>query len=180
MNNNIILLKGFLFALVGLFVVLTLFSLFIPGNVVTTKAVPVHVSSEKILQSLTDFNQWKSWHPVFKSDSNNVIVSNPSSGVNAFLQWNSGGASNKMTITEVTNQGIRFSLTRPGETAIENSLKVLALQDSTGYQVEWSSLTKLGWYPWEKFAGIFVGDITGPGYEAALLSLQQYLERPMR
>lgn len=174
------LLKGFLFAIVGLFVVMTLFSLILPGNVITIKAVPVHTSSDKILNAVSDFNQWKSWHPVFKSDSNNVIVSNPSSGVNAFLQWNSNGASNRMTITELTAQGIRFNLSRPGETPIENSLNVLPLHDSTGYQVEWSALTKLGWYPWQKFAGIFVGEITGPGYEAALLSLQRHLEEPMR
>lgn len=180
MNNKLQLLKGFLFALVGLFVVVTLFSLLLPGSVVTTKAVPIHTSSAVILRSVTDFDQWKLWHPVFKADSSHVTISNPSSGVNAFIEWESSGKKNKMEITEQTEQGIRFRLTRPGEKAIENSLKVLPLQDSTGYQVEWSSLTKLSWLPWEKFAGIFVGDITGPGYEAALLSLQQHLERAMR
>lgn len=174
------LVKGFLFAITGLFVVITLFSLIIPSRVITTKAVPVHASSAVILQTIKDFNQWKLWNPVFKADSNNVIISNPPVGKSAFVKWKTGSATNTITITEEFGTGIRFTLSRPGENIVENTLKVLPLQDSSGYQVEWSALTKLKWYPWEKFAGIFVGDITGPGYEAALLSLQNYIEKEKR
>jgi hypothetical protein len=32
------------------------------------------------------------------------------------------------------------------------------------------------WYPWEKFSGIFVDKMTGPGYQAALNELKDFVE----
>jgi hypothetical protein len=43
--------------------------------------------------------------------------------------------------------------------------------------VEWRSLTRLHWYPWEKFYAIFMDKITGPGYEAALNGLKEIVEK---
>jgi hypothetical protein len=48
--------------------------------------------------------------------------------------------------------------------------------DSSAMQVEWRVLTKLKWYPWEKFYGIFIDKLTGPGYEVALNNLKELAE----
>ena len=67
-------------------------------------------------------------------------------------------------------------LQREGENEVINMISILPLPDSNQVQVEWRSLTKLKWSPWEKFYGIFVEKLTGPGYEAALNSLKSYTE----
>ncbi len=173
------LVKGFLLALTGLFVVVTLFSLLIPSKVFTSKGVVIYASQQKIVATLKDFNQWKHWHPIFSNDTNNIRISKPSDGVNASIEWGLAGKKNKMTITEVFDQGIKLNLSRSGENPVENSIVVLPLKDSGSYQVEWTALTRLKWYPWEKFAGIFVTQITGPGYEAALNALKSYAENSL-
>lgn len=170
------LVKGFLLAVTGLFVVITLFSLLIPSKVFTSKGVVIYASQQKIVAALKDFNQWKQWHPLFSNDTNNILISQPSNAVNASIEWGLAGKKNKMTITEVFDQGIKLNLSRSGENPVENSIVVLPLEDSSSYQVEWTALTRLKWYPWEKFAGIFVNEITGPGYEAALNALKSYTE----
>ena len=43
-------------------------------------------------------------------------------------------------------------------------------------QVEWNAVTRLKWYPWEKFYGIFIEKSSGQGYEDALNSLKTYVE----
>ncbi|MDB5203623.1 MAG: hypothetical protein JWQ27_3032 [Ferruginibacter sp.] len=173
---NMKMLKGFLVALIGLFIVITLLSLLIPSKVLTVKGIPVYAPKEKVVAALADLRNWKNWHPVFMNDSS-IKFSEPSSGVNAFAEWNSGNKTNRFNITSVGPNEIRIALKRAGENDVENVLTILPLESSNGFQVEWKALTKLKWYPWEKFAGIFVDKITGPGYETALNSLKEYLEK---
>lgn len=170
------LIKGFLIALIGLFLMITILSLFIPSRVMTAKSVVIHAPLKKIGEQVFDFQNWKHWHPVFMSDSESILTSIPSVGVNANAEWISTNKKNKLVFTEVSQDLVRVSLKRPGEKDIENIISLVHLNDSSGVEVEWRALTRLKWYPWEKFAGIFVDKITGPGYEAALNNLKQYCE----
>jgi hypothetical protein len=128
------------------------------------------------MEQIANLKNWKNWHPVFMKEPG-VIYSEPSEGAKAFAVWTSNEKVNKILITESDASGIKFLLIRKNEKDVENILSVRPTQDSTGLQVEWKALTHLKWYPWEKFAGIFIDKMTGPGYEAALVSLQQYLEQ---
>lgn len=171
------MIKGFLFVATGFFILITLISLLIPSRVMTTKSVTVHAPKEKISAAIKDLQAWKKWHPVFKVDSS-IMISLPSTGVGATIEWIQGDKKNNLTIMEDFPEGIKLSLNRPGEKPVENSILILPVEEAGTYHVEWRSLTNLKWYPWEKFAGIFVSDITGPGYEAALAELKKYVELP--
>ena len=171
------LVKGFLFVAAGFFMLITLISLLIPSRVMTVKSIIIHAPQQKIIHAINDLRAWKQWHPVFETYSSLVFISNPSNAVNATAEWSSSGKKNNVTITAVFPEGINFLLNRPGENAVENSLTSMPLQEAGTYQVEWKALTKLKWYPWEKFAGIFTAEITGPGYEAALKELKNYTEQ---
>lgn len=171
------MIKGFLFVATGFFILITLISLLIPSRVMTTKSVTVHAPKEKISAAIKDLQAWKKWHPVFKVDSS-IMISLPSTGVGATIEWIQGDKKNNLTIMEDFPEGIKLSLNRPGEKPVENSILILPVEEAGTYHVEWRSLTNLKWYPWEKFAGIFVSDITGPGYEAALAELKKYVEVP--
>lgn len=170
------LVKGFLFVIAGFFVLITLISLLIPSQVVTVKSVTLHAPQEKIVAAISDLQAWKKWHPVFTEASNNIVISNPSSGKNAKAIWAQNGKTNTIEITEPFAQGIKFDVSREGEKPVHTSLAALPMQEPGTFQVEWKALTKLRWYPWEKFAGIFVTEMTGPGYEHALNQLKQYIE----
>ncbi|MBC7867303.1 MAG: SRPBCC family protein, partial [Gloeobacteraceae cyanobacterium ES-bin-316] len=169
--------KGFLFAIIGLFVMITLVSLLMPSRVVTSNSIVIKSSSQKIALALRDFNDWKKWHPVFVNESSNVVLSNPAAGVNATAAWGTDKEKNKLTIKKISADLIQFSFSRPGENPVENSIVLFPIKDSPDVQVEWTALTTLKWYPWEKFGGIFLAQITGPGYEAALNNLKTFVER---
>ena len=170
------MIKGFLFVLFGLFLIVTLLSLFIPSKVMTVKAVVIYAPENKIVAQVADLKNWKNWHPVFKNDTD-AIYSNPSSGVNASVQWITANKINKLLITEASPKIIKALLIRPGEKNVENTISIVSIQDASGLQVEWRVLTRLKWYPWEKFGGIFIDKITGPGYETALNNLKDYIEQ---
>jgi hypothetical protein len=171
------MIKGFLFVLIGFAVLITLVSLLMPSNVMTANTIMINAPKEKIAGLLSDLNEWKSWHPLFNDTTSRIELSSPASGVNASAKWNTNGKENTLIITESTPSGVRFSLKRTGENEIMNMLSLNGIKDSSGIQVEWVATSKLKWYPWEKFAGIFFDKVTGPGYKASLEALKEYAEK---
>lgn len=168
---------GFFFVIAGLFIMITLVSLLMPSKVMTVRSVVIHVSDSTVFSEIKDLRNWKHWHPVFMNDSSGVIISTPSVGVNAFATWNTNEKQNKLLITEVGTSHVKLSLMRKGENDLANIISVNPVNDSTALQVEWRVLTKLKWYPWEKFYGIFIDKLAGPGYEQALDSLKGFVEK---
>ena len=170
------IVKGFLIVVAGFFTLITLISLLIPSTVVTVKSVSVHASQEKILAAIKDLKQWKSWHPVFQQHVNDLSITEPSNAVNAKASWLQNGKPTDITITGTSEQGIRFNVNQKDERPVSTFLSVLPMQEPNTFQVEWRAVTRLRWYPWEKFGGIFVSEMTGPGYEQALNSLKKFIE----
>lgn len=170
------LIKGFILAVAGLFIVVTLFSLLMPSKVMTVRTVVIHGTAEQVFAKISDLQKWKQWHPVFMQDSAAMHISDPSSGKKAYAEWATNGKTNKLMITELSVNELKASLMREGENDANNIISVTALEDSNNVQAEWRVLTKLKWYPWEKFSGIFIDKITGPGYEAALNNLKVLIE----
>src|SRR6202000_530181 len=73
-----------------------------------------------------------------------------------------------LNMTSVDSSSIKFVIQSKGEDEIVNEIVITPIVAQHQIQVEWKALTKLHWYPWDKFYGIFIDRITGPGYEDAL------------
>lgn len=170
------LVKGFLIVLSGLFIFITILSLFIPSRLMVTRAVVINAPADKVFSQVSNLQHWKNWQPVFMLDSAGIRFKTGANGISHACEWDSRGKKNKMKITGTSDNVIRATLLREGENEVQNTISLLPLADSSQVQVEWSVLVKLKWYPWEKFYGIFIENITGEGYEAALNSLKAYAE----
>lgn len=174
------LIKAFLVGAIGLFVIITLFSLLIPSRVRVSRAVLINNSSQgQVFGQIAAMNNWKNWHPIFKLDSARLISLAPANGSKdsgySILQR---GKEIKIQFVSADTNSVKFLLQASGENDIDNDIVISSLPGQHAVQVEWRAITKLHWYPWEKFYGIFVDQLTGPGYEAALNGLKEYLEGP--
>ena len=170
------LIKGFIFAVAGLFIMITLLSLLIPSKVMVSRGVVVNANAKKVFAEISTLRNWKHWQPVFKNDSIKINFSAGGTGTNSFCEWESNSKKNKLIITATVENQISAALRREGENEVSITIAILALPDSNSVQVEWNALTKLKWYPWEKFYGIFIEKSSGQGYEDALNSLKTYVE----
>ena len=168
--------KGALVVFIGLFIFLTLISLLIPSHIVTARAETVQADSVGLYNEISDLKNWKHWHPVFMHDSADIKFSKSTTEGNNFAQWITNGKTNTIIILEKKFPYVKFLLKRDGENDIENTLSLRQVQEQGNMQVQWVSVTKLKWYPWEKFSGIFIEKMAGSGYEAALVSLKTYVE----
>ncbi|MGB4843267.1 MAG: hypothetical protein WBP16_02245 [Ferruginibacter sp.] len=170
------IIKGFFIVLAGLFVFITLLSLFIPSKLMVTRSVVINANTDKVFNEISNLQNWKHWQPVFIHDSANIRFETDASGMSNSCTWESKGKQNKIIITGKKDNVITTSLIREGENDVLNSIKLLPLSGSNQVQTEWNVLIRLKWYPWEKFYGIFIEKVSGQGYEDALNSLKAYVE----
>ena len=170
------LFKGFILVLAGLFVFITLLSLFIPSKLMITRAVVINAKAGKVYEQVSNLRNWKNWQPVFVKDSSKIKFYIDEAGISNSCQWKSNGKKNKITITTKAHNMVTANQCREGENDVLNSIKILPLADTMQVQTEWNVLIKLEWYPWEKFYGIFIEKLTGQGYEDALKNLKEFVE----
>lgn len=173
---NMRLFKGFIIALTGLFIFVTVLSLFIPSKVIVTKAVTINATAEKVFTEISNLQNWKHWQPVFKKDAALIEFHTDSSGISNSCEWESKGKKNKFIITGKKDNVVTATLLRDGENDIFNTMRISPVEQTNQVQAEWIVMIKLKWYPWEKFYGIFIEKISGEGYEEALNSLKEYAE----
>lgn len=167
--------KGFVITLAGLFIFITFFSLLIPSKILTVKSVIIQAPAKLIYSEITDLHRWQNWQPLIKSKSSAIKYTGIGKGATA--SWNDGNKLNQVAISSASFTEIHFTISKTGENNIPNIITLTNLKDSTSTEVQWQSITNLSWYPWEKFAGIFVEKITGPILQESLNSLKNYIEK---
>lgn len=170
------LFKGFFIVLAGLFIFITILSLFIPSKLMVSRAVVINADAEKVFNQLSNLQNWKNWQPVFMNDSSQIQFKTEANGISNYCEWDSKNKKNIIEITNKSSNSVSALLKRSGENDVQNTISILPLSDSNQVQAEWNVLIKLKWYPWEKFYGIFIEKVSGQGYEDALSSLKNYVE----
>ncbi len=168
--------KAFLFGATGLFIIITMFSLLIPFNVKVSRTVVINnTSAGKVISQTGYISNWHNWHPLFKSDSVKIQISNNPRGMQSYIvEYNNRLTA--ITFTATDSNSVQFILASKGENDIHNTINITPIASENNVQVTWLATTKLKWYPWQKFYGIFIDKLTGPGYEVALNGLKNYLE----
>jgi hypothetical protein len=169
-------IKVFLIGLIGLFIIVTLISLVIPSDVKLSHAVIINSTTGKIYAQIGNLKNWKNWQPIFASDSAVITFSNSDMGSNTNCDITYKNRRINIATTSLDPTSIRFILKSNGEDDIENEISITPVNAQNSVRVEWRALTKLHWYPWEKFYGIFIDRITGPGYDEALNNLKRFVE----
>lgn len=164
--------KLFLFVSAALFVVITLFSLLIPSTVRVSRLVVINTTQPQLIRSQTDsVTNWKNWQPYLKNGRVKIVSL---SATACEIQYGEG--STVMQIKSVDSNAVHFTIKASGENIFDNAITIRPLPIANAYQAEWVATTTMKWYPWQKFYAIFIDKITGPGYEAALNGLKEYVE----
>jgi len=172
-------IKLFLVGIIGLFIVVTLMSLLLPSQVKVSRAVVINATTGKVYTQLADFKNWKNWQPMFASNLSTITFSDSTvNKQNAYCDITYQERHVHLNMTSIDSSSIKFVMQSEGEDEIVNEITITPVIAQNQIQVEWKALTKLHWYPWDKFYGIFVDRITGQGYDDALNSLKAFIEKP--
>ena len=167
------LIKGVLVVMTGMLVIITLFSLLIPSSVRISRAVVINnVNAAAVYRQIIPFENWKNWHPIFTADS--AVFSREAIDKSVHIIHRQQDI--LLLLQKADSNSIQFLLQAKDANDIQNEMVIHSLVSQQAVQVEWRTITRLNWYPWEKFYGIFLDQLTGPSYEGALNGLKNFLE----
>lgn len=158
-------IKLALISFIILFVLVTGFSLLIPGNIKISKATNIDASDTSIFNYIQNLSAWKQWHPALKqiSDAEFEVVNNETIKVKGTT----------ISVLERKNDELLTEITRDGSTPIVNSLKILRHQQGDSSTLQWYMGFQLKWYPWEKFKTLFYENFYGVQMEEGLQNLKE-------
>jgi hypothetical protein len=166
-------LKLFISALMVFAVLLSIISWLMPSKIMLVRTVMVAADRQDIQFQFADLRNWRNWNPYFRDMPAESMVLADSNR----LVWLENDDSMKMTLDGISDNQALIKLEREGAYPMNNSMSILEIDDSPGWQVEWRVTASLPWYPWERFAAIFFDKTAGPSFEEALASLKAYCEK---
>ena len=161
----VLLLTGFL----------CLITVFLPSHITISKWVTINANGNAVAAQVNNFNNWKNWYPAFQNKEITVNISEQNKKSVATLT-NKNQKKVKLSLLKSSPENITVFVSEENGNSKTYQF-VLSPNGSGQTQITWNVNMQLGWYPWRKFAGIFLDKVTGPQYEAALQNLKIAAEK---
>ncbi len=175
--------KMFVFSLAGLFLVVSIIGLLIPGSVKISRAVQIDAAPDSVLMALKDVQHWNEWLPWIVADSGAIVqFSAVTNEPGAFVRWQGMDEKNAgtITITAIDTQTIYVLHQLKGMNDAKGVFRVVSsTQSSSQTEVQWLMDYQLKWYPWERFLGIFMDHMLGPVLDQGLQNFKNSVEKPV-
>lgn len=174
---NLKLLKPLLIGIVGVLLVVTLISLLLPSQVMTSKWVQVAAGKDTILNNIRNLNQWKDWNGLLTNARNLEVIQKPSpTDTGSRISWTDArDYHNEIYVTGNNEKGLVTNLHIGDQRPVTSGFSV-EKRHPDSVQVVWYIVENLRWYPWEKFYGMMSGDMKGPVMQESLNRLKENLQ----
>lgn len=167
--------KLFFIAVLILIGFLCLITVFLPSHITISKWVTVNANENAVATQVNDFNNWKNWYPAFQ---NREITVNISAEDNKPVAILTNKNQKRISLSLLKSSPENITVLVSEENGKTKTYQFVLSHNGTGQtQITWNVNMQLGWYPWRKFAGIFLDKVTGPQYEAALQNLKIAAEK---
>lgn len=165
-------IKGAVIAIIGLAALILIISLLMPSTVVINRTVNVYGDPKPVVNEVKSLPGWRNWYLPLVGEA--VLEGKDTNGKD-YLKWERNGKVYILEEVELYDAGIRVALRAPHEKVV--FIDVIMEKVGSQHQLLWRAVHKIKWYPWEKFAGLFINDLAGEGYQNALENLIKYTER---
>jgi hypothetical protein len=161
-------IKLAILSFIFIFLLITLISLFIPGNIRISKATNIAADDKIVYTYVDELLDWKQWHPALKNvpESEFAVLKDSSIKVQGTT----------IRVVERKHEEIITEMATDNGTPIISVLKVIRHQAGDSSTLQWFMDFRLRWYPWEKFKSLFFENIYGFQMEEGLENLKQLSE----
>ena len=145
----------------------TIISLFIPGQVTISKATNIASDTDIVDPYIGKLTEWRQWHPALKDIPENEFIIKETSLKVRNTTINLVERKGEEVVTEMRTENGR---------PIISGLKVIRHQPGDSATLQWYMDFRLRWYPWEKFKSLFFENIYGAQMEQGLANLKELSE----
>jgi carbon monoxide dehydrogenase subunit G len=151
-------------------------SLLLPSHVTVLKYVEISAPTEKVMNQIVNFEEWKNWYPAFKDENIKVIKnSSPKNVLSSVTLKDINGKSVNLNLLDTSQHIIDIGLQSSSLTKV-NYQFVVVPKINNQTQLTWNVNIDLGWLPWKKIQGIFMDKFSGQQYQMALDNLKKAAE----
>ncbi len=161
------LIKLIIISAVTFFLLLTGFSVFIPGHIRISRAMNIPPGGDSIFNYMEDLSTWKSWHPALSALSDSDIRLLTESELQVRGQTIS-------TVKKNENEFITEWKKDDGRPVL-SGMKLINHAPGDSLTIQWYMDFRLRWYPWEKFKSLFYENVYGSQMEEGLSNLKNYI-----
>lgn len=168
------LIKQIIIGFTGIAIVIFLISLPLPSHLNVSKSVLVDRPAAPVRSSINNLQEWKYWNPLLQ-DSSAVYEFEGTAKVKWLAK---DGKLNSITLQSYATDSLYALISTDDRAAFKSGFNVSENTDGgTHTKVEWWIQEELGWYPWEKFYGLFSESLKESYLENSLFSLKRHLEK---
>lgn len=173
--------KGFLIALVGIFILILIITVFLSGNYYIERKIEIKAPASIVYYFLDDFRNWKYWDTWWKLDTNQVrIYAGPHFGLNSKFYWSSKdrnvGEGEIQIIDEKPFDFIKLQVRLGKEMLSTNQFRLMQMGDKI--LLTWSMEGELKFLAkWFRF---FLDQAIGRDFEIGLQNIKNLAERVVR
>ena len=154
----------------GLFMLVFFISLLMPSSVAVSRAVNINAPRDSVYYLVSDLSKWKLWLENY--DSSKATINRDIQGKDVQLKMDN----TRVTIIDNSPQSLK-TMWQVGDAApLPAVFEFIFHERSSTTTVHWQFNQKLGWYPWQKFAGMFSEKALGPFMDNSLQRLKQNAE----
>lgn len=160
------ILKLAVISVVGLFLLVTAFSLLLPSNVIISRAIDINAPIDSVYANVNDLSRWPAWMDNF--DTSTMSLSPVHQGKGAYIKMDKV----KVLIGNTENKKITATWQSGENRPLPGEFNFFANDSSGHLTVQWQFNQAVKWYPWEKFASIVSDKALGPYMEKSLDNLK--------
>jgi hypothetical protein len=162
------LIKLAILSFVFLFLLVTIISLFIPGNIRISKAKNFAADDKTYFQNIEQLNKWRNWHPALKEVPENEITILKDGSIKV--------KDTRISVIERKPEEVITEILQHNGRPVISGFKIINHAERDSSTLQWYMDFKLRWYPWEKFKSLFYESFYGPQMEQGLTNLKQLNE----
>ena len=157
------LIKLALLSFIFLFLLVTIISLFIPGEIKISKAINIANDDTSTFAMINDLRQWRLWHPALKDMDENEIIAEAD---------NIKVRNTKISVIKRGSNELLTEIATTNGQPVESQIRFIHHQKGDSATLQWYMQFHLRWYPWEKFKSLFYENIYGVQMEQGLANLK--------
>lgn len=159
-------IKLLLISVVAFFLIVTVFSLFIPSHIIISRATNIAPGSNYVLERICDLNEWKTWHPQLK----NVILKDTISSGGRIVNATANGT--RLSVLKCSDDSVTVQMQKREE-PVNNHWVLIRHGSDDSLTLQNYIEFDFGWLPWEKFSSLMLEGSYGPVMEQGLANLKE-------
>lgn len=172
------IIKGFLWAFVGLSLAAIIFSFFLPTSATVERTILINAKFDRVESYVSNLRTWEEWTSLKQVDSTMKVIysaQTTGTGANAIYKGKTSGELKIIITHSYAGTGFEFEISQEKKT--QKVIGKFEYKDKSNVtELKKTYIMELGWNPISKLFGLIIDKPIGEGLDIELKAIKKNLE----